>query len=100
MLCPECNKLRHEGDCKWTDEQRFAQAQSNSVKRMDYIDHQPQAIRELVHEYGWSVVKAFLDCGVSKPKQIRHLIRMTLEGSYDGGQNPLSRENADANKAP
>jgi hypothetical protein len=45
-------------------------------RRMALIDSQPPAIRALVHEYGWNVVKAFLDAGVTKPNQIKHCIHV------------------------
>lgn len=56
--------------------------------RMHEIDKLPQDIRSLVHEYGYSVVKSFMDCGVKKPKHIRHLVETVLNefspsrGSY------------------
>lgn len=58
------------------------------VRRMAEIDNQPPAIRELVHEYGWLVVKTALDLGVTKPSHIRHFVETVLNefsptrGSY------------------
>ena len=58
------------------------------VARMDMVDNYPPAIRALVHDYGLNVVKAFLDCGVNKPKRIKHLVEIVLDefsptrGSY------------------
>lgn len=46
--------------------------------RMEKIDAQPQAIRELVHSYGWNVVNAFLTLGLKKPNHIRHLVETVL----------------------
>lgn len=51
---------------------------TNRQKRMDDIDHLLPEMRQLVHIYGWTVVKAFLDVGVSKPKQIKHLVECVL----------------------
>lgn len=48
------------------------------VARMDEIDKLPPLIKELVHEWGWTIVKSFLDCGVKKPKQINHLINTVI----------------------
>jgi hypothetical protein len=45
---------------------------------MAQIDRMSPELRELVHEYGYTVVRAFLDCGVEKPKQIRHLVENVL----------------------
>lgn len=50
------------------------QAKPRVEKRMALIDSQPPAIRLLVHEYGWNVVKVFLDAGLTKPNQIKHII--------------------------
>ena len=49
------------------------------IARMAEIDALPPAIKELVHEWGWTIVKNFLDCGVKKPKHIRHLIKVVLD---------------------
>lgn len=47
--------------------------------RMTWIDQQPKAIRELVHEYGLNIVKAFMDCGMKQPKHIRHCVERVLD---------------------
>jgi hypothetical protein len=47
-------------------------------RRMDAIDRLPSDLRDLVHEYGYTVVKAHLDLGVRKAKHIRHLVETTL----------------------
>lgn len=58
------------------------------VARMDAVDGLPVELRSLVHEYGYSVVRAFMDIGVRKPKHIRHLVETVLNefsptrGSY------------------
>lgn len=57
-------------------------------QRMGEIDRLAPDMRELVHEYGWTVVKSFLDCGVRAPNRIRHLVETVLNefsptrGSY------------------
>lgn len=52
---------------------------------MARIDSMPKEIRELIHEYGLTVVQAFLDLGVTRPTSIRHLIRQVQTGSNDPG---------------
>lgn len=58
------------------------------VARMEKIDHLPAPVRELIHDYGYNVVKAFMDCGVGKAERIRHLVETVLDefsptrGSY------------------
>lgn len=61
-------------------------------RRMEEIDRLLPEMRMLVKEEGWTIVKAFIDCGVLKPRQIRHLIGVVRAGSFDGGVNPLQRE--------
>jgi hypothetical protein len=56
--------------------------------RMDHVDRLPQSTRDLVHQYGYAVVKAFLDCGVTKSSRIRHLVETVLnEFSPSRGTN-------------
>jgi hypothetical protein len=54
-------------------------------KRMSKIDAMPKDIRELVHEHGLTMVQAFMDCGVTKAKHIKHLITTVQRGSYEIG---------------
>lgn len=58
-----------------------------AVARMEKIDAQPPEIRAIVHEEGWRVVEAFLLCGVTKARHIKHLIQVVREGSsaYSNG---------------
>lgn len=48
------------------------------VKRMNRIDKLPQPLRALVHEYGLSIVTAFIDAGMYDAKRIRHCIETVL----------------------
>lgn len=67
-------------------------------RRMSEIDNLPADLRELVHDYGWTVVKACLELKVQKPKQIRHLVETVLNefsptrGSYSS-QGPRAQGN-------
>lgn len=49
------------------------------AKRMYAIDNMPKELRELVHEYGLSTVKTFMDLGIMKPKQIKHAVETVLD---------------------
>lgn len=62
-----------------TDEQRDERIQNNRVARMNRVDEFDPQIRTLIHEYGLTVVQAFHDQGVTKPKQIRHLVECVLD---------------------
>jgi len=55
------------------------------VARMARIDAMPREIRELVHEFGLTMVQAFLDQKITKPNAIRHLILQVQRGSLDTG---------------
>lgn len=58
-------------DQAWIDAKRAA--------RMEGVDRMPQELRALVHEYGLNVVTALLQCGVSKPNRIRHIVETVLD---------------------
>lgn len=53
--------------------------QARRQARMRSIDAMPTELRQLVYEYGYAVVLAFLDCGVRKPRHIRHLVERVLD---------------------
>lgn len=55
----------------WIDEKRR--------KRMGLVDSLTAEQRALVHEFGLSVVKAFVDLGVTQPRHIKHLVNTVLD---------------------
>lgn len=67
-------------DQAWIDQKRR--------QRMTRIDDMPPDLRALVHEYGFYIVDNFMQCGVTRPRQIRHLVEAVLDefsptrGSY------------------
>jgi len=70
------------------DEAFLAIVDRHRRARMEHIDRLPPDIRNLVNEYGYTVVSAFLDIGVLRAKRIRHLVETVLNefsptrGSY------------------
>lgn len=46
--------------------------------RFATIDALPAETRALVHEYGYTVVRALLDVGVTRPRNIRHIVETVL----------------------
>jgi len=54
-------------------------------KRFEKIDALSPQLRELVHEWGFTIVDNFMMCGVTKPKHIRHLINTVLNETVRGG---------------
>lgn len=59
------------------EHERFVTAKRKN--RMDRIDNLAPEIRALVHEYGFNVVNAFLQLGITKHRQIRHLVETVLD---------------------
>jgi len=47
--------------------------------RMAAVDAMSAELRDLVHCYGMTVVQSFQDCGVRRPKRIRHLVETVLD---------------------
>lgn len=62
--------VKGERNPEWVNTRRAA--------RMDAVDSLPPEMRALVHEYGLSVVTALMDCGVKKPKRMRHVVETIL----------------------
>jgi len=67
-----------------TDEHLRAQ-QQKSIRRMNRVDKMIPELRKCVHEYGLTIVDAFLDIGVFNPRHIRHIVNMVRTGSIDTG---------------
>lgn len=44
-------------------------------RKMSRIDGLPQPLRDCVHEFGWRIVKAFLEAGVIDARDIRILVK-------------------------
>lgn len=71
------------------DEDDFqAMVDRKRAARMTRVDSMSPELKALVNEYGLNVVNQFLAVGLSKPKQIRHLVECVLDefsptrGSY------------------
>ncbi len=64
---------------------REAAADARRVARMNRVDAMAPDLRELMHEFGLSIVDAFLQHGVTRPKSIRHLINAVRNGSVEIG---------------
>jgi hypothetical protein len=61
-----------------SDSEHLANVTRRRVERMAAIDALTPGQRECVHEYGFNVVRAFMDIGIEKPKHIRHLVETVL----------------------
>jgi len=88
--------------------EKITRAQQNRQFRMMRVDAMPKPLRDLVHEYGLTIVDAFLAVGVSKPKHIRHVVECVLDefsptrggGSTQGRRGPLAFKPAFKNFDP
>lgn len=47
--------------------------------RMAQVDAYPTPVRELIHDYGLTVVKCIYDLGVKKPAQIKQIVETVLD---------------------
>lgn len=47
----------------------------HAVAIMSDIDEMPRPFRDLVREYGYSIVQAMIDDGENDPKMLRHYLR-------------------------
>jgi len=67
---------------------------------MRMVDGLPPEIRELVHQYGLTTVKAFLDLKIREPRHIRHLIETVLN-EFSPTRGAFSRQGptTDMNRA-
>lgn len=62
-----------------SDEEFAVAVQERRIARMEAIDHLSAAHRELVHDYGYNIVKSFMSCGVTKARHIQHLVETVLD---------------------
>lgn len=61
-------------------------------ERQASVDKLDPEQRAVVHEYGWGIVSGFLQVGIKKPKQMRHLIRLIQHGGSETQEwNPATR---------
>lgn len=60
------------------DDAFFAIVDQKRRNRMDAIDNLSPALRQCVHEYGWTTVNSFMALGIKNPKHIRHLVETVL----------------------
>lgn len=57
---------------------------------IETLDRAPPGLRDCVHEFGLSVVMAFVHCGITKPATIRHLVHVV----HMGAREPGNKKNA------
>ena len=88
---------------KLTEDERVERINANRRARMERIDEMPAEMRELIHIYGLAIVETCTALGVSKPRQIRHIVETVLDefsptrGSYSrqGTRTEIERRPVD-----
>lgn len=73
-----------ENDAPEEDRAFIASKFEKRRKRMDRVDNMTPDMRAVVHDYGLTVVDAFVQHGVTNPRIIRHLINTVFAGSVNG----------------
>lgn len=58
---------------------------------IDVVDRLPANLRACVHDFGFSVVHAFVQAGVSNPRTIRHLVNAVFLGAREEGNRRPDR---------
>lgn len=61
-----------------SEEDRRVMVAEKRGARMHEIDKLPRDIRELVHDYGYTTVRALMDVGIRKSNHIRHVVETIL----------------------
>jgi hypothetical protein len=64
-------KREAEDFSDWITDKRQAR-----FKEIDKLSKEQKAV---VHDWGYNIVDNFIRCGVTKPKHMRHLIRVILD---------------------
>lgn len=63
------------------------------LRALDRTDNMAPEIRACVHEYGYAIVNALLNAGVTQPAQMRNLVREIWEGARQPHQASAERKN-------
>lgn len=61
------------------------QLPDSAIHGQEMTDAMPAGLRACVHEFGFPIVHAFIECGVSDPRQIRHLVGTCWDGPRSFG---------------
>jgi len=64
-----------------------ARIRERTERSFEDIEAMPPALRQCVHEYGYAIVQACLQCGVTNPNNIHQLVREI----WDGARQPKQR---------
>lgn len=56
------------------------------LRHMAITDNMPGSLRACVHEFGFTIVHAYIEAGVKDPAKIRHLVQTTWAGARESAQ--------------
>jgi len=57
-----------------------------AAKRLARVDAMPRELRLIVYEYGLEIVQEFINCGVTVPSKIKHLVDTVRHADFESGQ--------------
>lgn len=70
-----------------TDARPDDQISAAARKGLLEVDQMPGPLRQCAHEFGFAIVHAFREAGISDPRMIRHLVNEV----WNGGRQPHQR---------
>lgn len=59
---------------------------ARSLKQFESVDGMGPSLKACVHEFGYTIVHAMLEAGVTKPNVIRNLVREVWLGARQPGE--------------
>lgn len=59
---------------------------ARSIRAMIAVDNMPRGLRECVHEYGYAIVHAMVESGVTDPRNIHQLVKEVWAGARQPAQ--------------
>jgi hypothetical protein len=62
---------------------------ARTLRGLSETDAMSPDLRQCVHEFGYAIVHAMMECGVSNPGQIRQLVHEVWSGARQPGQRQI-----------
>jgi hypothetical protein len=56
------------------------------LRQLEEVDELPPGVKPLVYEFGYPIVRAMAQCGVTDPRHIRELVHQCWCGAREGSQ--------------
>lgn len=65
---------------------KIASIGERRLRQIAEVDELPPSLRALIHEFGYPIVRAMAQCGVTDPRHIRELVHQCWCGAREGSQ--------------